>query len=102
MGKSLVIVESPAKANTIKKESNPKTNRWEEEYEDPSTPEPTLSELKARGMGANGVFWNPETQQGFAWANVDHTTDFEGLAHNVADFEPDGYVGFKDFAYFAE
>ncbi|MBA7711479.1 hypothetical protein ES703_120442 [subsurface metagenome] len=87
------------KANTDTQESNPKKNRWQEEY--PTTPAPTLADMKARGMGANGVFWNSVTQQGFVWANVDHTTDFEGLAHNIADFEPDGDVDFVDFAWFA-
>jgi hypothetical protein len=27
-------------------------------------------------LGDYGVFWNPSTLRGFAWANVDHTTDF--------------------------
>jgi hypothetical protein len=27
-------------------------------------------------LGDYGVFWNPNLQQGFAWANVDHATDF--------------------------
>lgn len=27
-------------------------------------------------LGDYGVFWNPQLQQGFAWANVDHATDF--------------------------
>ncbi len=87
------------KANTDLHQSNPKKNRWQEEY--PPTSAPTLEDLKARGIGANGVFWNSQTQQGFVWANVDHTTDFEGLAHNVADFEPDGDVDWADFAWFA-
>ncbi|MBA7484808.1 hypothetical protein ES707_20339 [subsurface metagenome] len=87
------------KANTDPQQSNPKKLRWQEEY--PPTSAPSLAELKARGMGANGVFWNSDTQQGFVWANVDHTTDFEGLAHNIADFEPDGNVDFVDFAWFA-
>jgi len=86
------------KANTDPQQSNPKKNRWQEEY--PPTSAPTLAELKARGMGANGVFWNSDTQQGFVWANVDHTTDFEGLAHNIADFEPDGDVDLRDLWFF--
>jgi predicted outer membrane repeat protein len=33
---------------------------------------PTLS----NDLGDYGVYWNPNTQTGFVWANVDHATDF--------------------------
>jgi len=36
---------------------------------------PTLSQL-SNDLGDYGVFWNTSTLRGFAWANVDHTTDF--------------------------
>ena len=36
---------------------------------------PTLS----TDLGDHGVFWNPDTKKGFAWANVDHATDFAAV-----------------------
>jgi hypothetical protein len=63
---------------------------------DTTTPE--LSEE----LGDYGVYWNPITAKGFVWANVDHASDFAGLVHSAADFEPDGDVDFVDFAYFAQ
>lgn len=87
------------KSNTDPQQSNSRKNRWQEEY--PPTAGPTLGELKARGLGANGVFWNSDSQAGFVWANVDHTSDFEGMIHAIADFEPDGIVGLADLSAFA-
>jgi hypothetical protein len=78
---------------------DPDFQRWDVVY--PPDAAPTLQELELRGIGANGVFWNIQTQQGFVWANVNHTSDFEGFGHSVADFEPDGDVDFVDFARFA-
>ncbi len=39
--------------------------------EEGSTPSPLSGAL-----GDYGVFWNPDLQRGFVWANVDHTTDY--------------------------
>ena len=36
------------------------------------------------------VFWNSDGQAGLVRANVDHTTDYDGMIHDIADFEPDG------------
>ncbi len=52
-------------------------------------------------VGDWGVFWNPDTLQGFAWANVDHSSDFAiGLSLAcVGDCAavPDGEIGIDDF-----
>ena len=36
---------------------------------------PDLADL-SQDLGDYGVFWNTATERGFAWANVDHTSDF--------------------------
>ncbi len=51
-------------------------------------------------LGDYGVHWDPALQQGFAWANVDHETDFGvGGALCPADClqTPDGSVTIEDF-----
>lgn len=51
-------------------------------------------------VGDWGVFWNPDTLQGLAWANVDHSSDFGiGLSLEcVGDCGPgaDGEIGIDD------
>jgi hypothetical protein len=51
-------------------------------------------------VGDYGVFWNADKQRGFAWANVDHATDFGAgtlLSSCQADCaEPSGVVGPTD------
>ncbi|MHC5115426.1 MAG: FG-GAP repeat domain-containing protein, partial [Planctomycetota bacterium] len=60
---------------------------------DESTVVPTTSEE----LGDHGVHWNPVTLQGFAWANVDHATDFAlGIAACPGDLDGSGDVGFSD------
>ncbi len=53
----------------------------------------TLGDLSLE-LGDYGVFWNTSTLQGFAWANVDHTTDYAaGIDTSCpADIEPIGNV----------
>ncbi len=36
----------------------------------------TMPPLPSGDLGDHGVFWNPISMTGFAWANVDHTTEF--------------------------
>jgi parallel beta-helix repeat protein len=51
-------------------------------------------------IGDYGVYWNPASQQGFAWANVDVARDFGlGVALCPADClqTPDGEVSIVDF-----
>jgi hypothetical protein len=50
-------------------------------------------------LGDYGVYWNIVTEEGFVWANVDHSSDFGvGLALCPADCRqtPDGEVGMSD------
>ena len=50
-------------------------------------------------LGDYGVFWDPQLQQGFVWANVDHEADFGvGFAFCPSDCQqpPDGSVGIQD------
>ena len=50
-------------------------------------------------VGDYGVFWDPQIQHGFAWANVDHEADFAvGFALCPSDClqTPDGLVGIQD------
>ena len=52
-------------------------------------------------LGDYGVFWNPSLQKGFAWANVDHASDFAfgvPLPQCTGDctFPSDGVVNFSD------
>ena len=50
-------------------------------------------------VGDYGVFWSPQLQQGFVWANVDHEADFAvGFAMCPSDClqTPDGLVGIRD------
>jgi predicted outer membrane repeat protein len=63
-------------------------------------PAPTLGQLKAKGLGAYGVYWDSTDGKGFVWANVNHSTDFTA-ALLPGDFEPDSDVDFVDFAKFA-
>jgi len=79
-------------ANT---EPNAVGQRWEE------TSLPSLETLNSRPLGDYGVYWDAKNQEGFVWANVDHTTDFRMARHDIPDFEPDGSIDFKDFAFFA-
>ncbi|MBN1124500.1 MAG: DUF1080 domain-containing protein [Sedimentisphaerales bacterium] len=71
--------------------------RWSEQDDD----QPSLETLRTRPLGDYGVYWDTQEEQGFVWANVDHTTDF--LAGWLAgDFEPDGDVDLTDLMFFAE
>ena len=48
-------------------------------------------------LGDYGVVWNPNTMQGFAWANADHVTDFSfGVNLCLADTNFDGSVNVTD------
>ena len=50
--------------------------------------------------GDYGVYWDPVAEKGFAWANLDHSSDFGlGVPLCPADcFQtPDGWVGILDF-----
>jgi hypothetical protein len=50
-------------------------------------------------LGDYGVFWNPDLERGFVWANVDHLGDFTvGNIGCVADISspPDQVVGLAD------
>ena len=50
-------------------------------------------------LGDYGVFWDPQLQQGYVWANVDHEADFGvGFAFCPLDClqTPDGLIGIPD------
>jgi hypothetical protein len=62
--------------------------------------EDTVIPSLSTDLGDYGVFWNPDTLMGFAWANVDHATDFApGLWPCWCDCAdpPDGIVNVIDF-----
>ncbi|MBN1845524.1 MAG: right-handed parallel beta-helix repeat-containing protein [Sedimentisphaerales bacterium] len=59
---------------------------------------PTIPPLSS-DLGDYGVYWNPMTEKGFVWANVDHTTDFAGV-WLLGDFEPDYDVDLSDLSVF--
>jgi hypothetical protein len=80
----------------VKGNSEPVGTRWREIA--PDDPPPTLETLVSRPLSDYGIFWGPATAKGFVWANVDHATDFEGFAHNIADLDLDGDVDLRDFA----
>lgn len=60
-----------------------------------------LDRLASFGLGHYGVYCNPSAEQGFVWANIDHSTDFSAASPGLPDFEPDGDVEGADFAWFA-
>jgi hypothetical protein len=52
-------------------------------------------------VGDYGIFWNPDQQKGFAWANVDHASDFAfgvPLPQCTGDctFPSDGVIDLQD------
>ncbi|MEQ8766951.1 MAG: IPT/TIG domain-containing protein [Planctomycetota bacterium] len=49
-----------------------------ERFAEEGTVLPSLS----GALGDYGVFWNPDLQRGFVWANVDHTTDFSPIGRD--------------------
>ena len=58
---------------------------------------PTMVQLRARPLGDYGVYWNSIKQKGFAWANVNHTTDFAPLIYTRDfDFDRNGIVDVLD------
>ena len=65
-------------------------------FEDESALPIGLSDL-SNDLGDYGVVWNPTTMQGFAWANVDHATDFSfGINLCLPDTNFDGSVNVID------
>ena len=58
-------------------------------------------------LGDYGVYWNPTTQIGFVWANVDHTTEFAPVVPVppppvlLGDLNCDGAVDLQDAPAFA-
>ena len=64
-------------------------------FVDEGTTIPSLSS----DLGDYGVYWNPVTEEGFIWANVDHTTDFAAV-WLLGDFEPDYHVDICDLSTF--
>ncbi len=49
-------------------------------------PQPVLGDALFADLGDYGVWWNSGAGMGFAWANVDHTTDFAaGIINEGAD-----------------
>ncbi|MBN2842544.1 MAG: hypothetical protein JXM68_05605, partial [Sedimentisphaerales bacterium] len=64
---------------------------------------PTMEELRLRPLGDYGVYWDSSDLKGFAWANVDHTTDFAPLAYNrPGDFDGSGQININDLILLME
>ena len=70
--------------------------RWEEQ----DAVLPSMDDLKARPLGDYGVYWDNTSEQGFAWANVDHTTEYAAVIVPL-DFHPDGRVDVLDLLVLA-
>lgn len=78
--------------------TEPRNALWLEKY--PYHQPPTVEQLRLRGLGAHGVYWNPSEKKGFMWANVDHMTDFQAMAPKAGDFNVDGDVDPNDLSWF--
>ena len=79
--------------------TGPVGERWVE-VTPPDLP-PPLATLNSRPLGDYGVYWNPGTERGYVWTNVDHSTDFSTVVWLRGDTEPDEDVDLVDFAVFA-
>ncbi len=63
--------------------------------------EDTVVPAISEALGDYGVYWNPQTMRGFAWARVDHATDFRvGIDLLPSDLDDDGDVDLRDFSEF--
>jgi parallel beta helix pectate lyase-like protein/List-Bact-rpt repeat protein len=66
----------------------------------PLDPAPTLSELHNYGLGHYGFYGNPAQGKGFAWANVNHASDYTA-AILTGDQDGDGVINLIDLDIFA-
>ncbi len=64
---------------------------------------PTISTLRSRPLGDYGVYWNSSEQKGFAWVNVDHTTDFAPIIYlKPGDFDRNNVIDKDDLVKMLE
>ena len=65
--------------------------------------EPTMTDLRSRPLGDYGIYWDSSEQKGFAWVNVDHTTDFAPIIYiKPGDFDKNNIVDTNDFIKLTE
>ena len=65
--------------------------------------QPTLDTLRSRPLGDYGIYWNSTSQKGFAWVNVNHTTDFAPIIYtNPTDFDNNNITDIDDLVYLIE
>ena len=67
------------------------------------TTKPSMATLRSRPLGDYGVYWSSSELKGFAWVNVDHTTDFAPIIYvKPGDFDLNNVVDTKDLIKIAE